>query len=387
MSDCRRDTFDTFDFERSLSASLLRLRAKAPFFATLALFARIEPTEHFDTAATDGRDIWINPNFWRLLSAAQADGLLLHEVLHAALLHVLRRGAREPLLWNFAADIMVNGVIESETPFALPPGALREKTLESFSVEEIYEMLQRDASKLPPLCLCDLLDAPPGSEVGAPFEGLDHQRRRLLETYWRQAREQAMFIASAAQRGGAPAGLARELGQLEPALLPWRDYLWRFLVRTPTDFQEFDRRFLARGLYLETLEGESVRVFICVDTSGSVSSPQMKAFVSEVYGILNAYPHLECDLFYADARVHGPYRLHPDTTPPKPVGGGGTDFRPFFDRVAHEDAREAVCVYLTDGHGTFPSEAPDLAVLWVVTPGGLDLVQFPFGETVRLLSG
>jgi len=25
-------------------------------------------------------------------------------------------------------------------------------------------------------------------------------------------------------------------------------------------------------------------------------------------------------------------------------------------------------------------------VLWVVTPGGLDLSQFPFGEAVRLLS-
>lgn len=46
----------------------------------------------------------------------------------------------------------------------------------------------------------------------------------------------------------------------------------------------------------------------------------------------------------------------------------------------------AVCVYLTDGYGTFPNQAPELPVLWVVTPGGLDLSQFLFGETVRLLS-
>ena len=44
-----------------------------------------------------------------------------------------------------------------------------------------------------------------------------------------------------------------------------------------------------------------------------------------------------------------------------------------------------VCVYLTDGYGTFPDTVPKL-LLWVVTLGGLDLAQFPFGEAVRLLS-
>ncbi|MDJ0712864.1 MAG: hypothetical protein QNJ54_01430 [Prochloraceae cyanobacterium] len=44
-----------------------------------------------------------------------------------------------------------------------------------------------------------------------------------------------------------------------------------------------------------------------------------------------------------------------------------------------------VCVYLTDGYGDFPPEPPELPVLWVVTLGGLDLSEFPFGEAVRLL--
>ena len=36
--------------------------------------------------------------------------------------------------------------------------------------------------------------------------------------------------------------------------------------------------------------------------------------------------------------------------------------------------------------GSFPEQPPELPVLWVVTLGGLDLPQFPFGEAVRLLS-
>ncbi|MDJ1171085.1 hypothetical protein PMG71_16775 [Roseofilum sp. BLCC_M154] len=41
---------------------------------------------------------------------------------------------------------------------------------------------------------------------------------------------------------------------------------------------------------------------------------------------------------------------------------------------------------MTDGYGNFPDSAPDYPILWVVTPGGLDLNHFPFGEAVRLLS-
>ena len=113
------------DIDRIISASLLRLRMKSPFFATLALFTHFRATESISTAATDGENIFINPDYVRSLPKAQVDGLLLHEVLHAALLHVFRRGAREPLRWNIAADILVNGMIAQEQGFELPPSGIR----------------------------------------------------------------------------------------------------------------------------------------------------------------------------------------------------------------------------------------------------------------------
>lgn len=57
---------------------------------------------------------------------------------------------------------------------------------------------------------------------------------------------------------------------------------------------------------------------------------------------------------------------------------------PFFEEVAR-GALEGMCVYLTDGYGDFPAEAPPLPTLWVVAPGGLDSASFPFGEVARLL--
>ena len=182
--------------------------------------------------------------------------------------------------------------------------------------------------------------------------------------------------------------MARELGALDTAQLDWRSYLWRYLVKTPSDYTEFDRRFIGRGLYLETLQGESVKVYVAVDTSGSIDDRLLKMFLSEVRGILNSYPHLECELYYADADVYGAYELNPDSIIPQPQGGGGTSFIPFFNKIDNcwDGMTTAVCVYLTDGYGTFPDLVPELPVLWVVTPGGLDLSEFPFGETVRLLS-
>ena len=123
--------------EKVISASLLRLRMRSPFFATLALFARFIPTQSIATAATDGKDIYYNPDFLLPLSPSQQDGLLLHEVLHAALLHRIRRGVRHPVKWNIAADIVVNGMIMQQGGFALPEGGVRDKDLEHLSVEEI----------------------------------------------------------------------------------------------------------------------------------------------------------------------------------------------------------------------------------------------------------
>jgi predicted metal-dependent peptidase len=374
--------------DRTLSAALLRLRVKQPFFGALALFARYEVTRAVPTAATDGRTIFVNPGFWNPLTPAEQDGLLLHELLHAALGHCWRRGVRDPQVWNIAADIVINGMIFEDPLAALPKGGMRDLRLENFGVEEVYELLQRDFSKLPPLTLADLLTAPPGEDgSGDGNTSLDSMHRTALAGHWRHALEQAAAIARS-QGSDTPGGLKRELEALDPARLDWRAVLWRYLVRTPSDFSGFDRRHLARGLYLEQLEGESVRVWVCVDTSGSVRGEQLAAFLGEVQGILRAYPHILCDLYFADAALHGPTRLTAASEMPTPVGGGGTDFRPFFAELerAGAAADNGVAVYLTDGFGTFPPKPPSGPTLWVVIPGGLPLEEFPFGETVRMIA-
>ena len=368
--------------DRAVRGSLLRLRSKSPFFATLALFAPFRPDPSHPTAATDGREVIYNPSFITALPPAQVDGVMLHEVLHAALLHVPRRGDKDAKLWNIAADYVVNGAL-FQSGFQLPEGVLRDEALEKFSVEEVYAILERQGGN-PDLPNPDLLEGNGGDEgAGGPGgAGKQPGDPKVLERFWREAMEQAASAARGLGQGKLPAGLERVVGEITAERLDWKTILWRFLTRTPTDFAGFDRRFIHARQYIETLESESVKVFICIDTSGSLEDAQIQGFLAETRAISRAYPQAKAQLYYADAAVYGPYDLEAATTP---QGGGGTDFRPFFEAISDGDLENAVAVYLTDGYGDFPEPAPDLPVLWIVTPGGLEDERFPFGETVRML--
>ncbi|MFM7675155.1 MAG: DUF2201 family putative metallopeptidase [Synechococcus sp.] len=373
------------ELEALISATRLRLRMHTPFFAALAMFAEVRFTEDVPMAATDGRTLWFHPQVYADLPAGERDAVFLHELLHAALLHPQRCGVREVMLFNIAADIVVNGMIAADAALELPAGAIRNEKLEHHSVEELYELLSQDR-RPPKLPLADLLSVAAEPQVGVDELHSLHDRQEL-EAYWKQAIQQAQVLARSQGKGDLPRGLSRHLDAIAAPQLDWRSQLWRYLVHTPNDYAGFDRRFLHQDLYLDALEGQSVEVFCCIDTSGSVGEKELSSFLSELRGILSAYPLLCCLLWYADARCYGPYELSSDSELPAPEGGGGTDFRPFFTQVAKAWSREkeAVCVYLTDGYGSFPEWEPELPTLWVVVPGGLEDAEFPWGEVVRLL--
>ncbi len=377
------------ELESILGLLRTRLCARTPFLGSLILFAEMVATDSVPTAATNGRQILINPQFFARLTLDQQEAVLLHEVLHAALLHVPRGAGRDTKRWNIAADIVVNGILTREG-FKLPKDSIRAQPLERFSVEEVYDLLETSPwdKKSFPMESPDLLPregtlAEPGPAQGSPSQ----EQMRTMEAQWRNAIEQASIMAETLLQGSLPASLQRELQTIKAGQLNWRQYLWRYLVRTPIDFRDFDRRFVGRRMYLETLEDETVHVAIAVDTSGSIDNEQVRAFLSEVQSILLAYPQLNCQLYYADAALHGPYTLTPYGALPTPIGGGGTDFRPFFAKLTQDYSPwvTTVAVYLTDGYGRFPKQPPSCPVLWVVTPGGRESSQFPFGETVRLL--
>ena len=376
-----------------ISATKIRLRKLSPFFAALSLYAEIDFSNEVQLAATNGKKIIFNPITYIQLPPSERDGVFLHELLHMALLHHLRRGVRDHYIFNIAADIVVNGMIVNEGNFKIPKYGIRDEDLEHLSVEEVYELIIKNKKKYN-LNLIDLINDEKDSEdkdskgKGDDLKtGIsDLNTEAEIRNYWKQAINDAKLITKGSSEKSLPESFERNFGEVLEPEIDWKTKLWNFLVRTPTDFGEFDRRLIYSGLYLENLEGESINVFCCIDTSGSISTYEISKFMREIKGIINAYPNLNCRLWYADHECYGPYNIDSMENVPKPKGGGGTDFEPFFKDITKKEFNnnDGVCIYLTDGYGYFPEKEPDLPVLWVVIPGGAEQEYFPFGEIVKL---
>jgi predicted metal-dependent peptidase len=374
------------DIPKRLQGAVLRIRGDHPFFGTLALFAEFRVSDEVATAATNGRVLWFNPAFVEKQSTPQLCGLVVHELLHAALQHVPRRKERDSTLWNIAADIVVNGMIRSDTQYELPAGGVEYDKLAHLSVEEIYEQLNSGKLQIPKIVLLDLLT------TGISGEGeqglLEGGHSDQMQRHWRAALHQASAVARRINKGFGSQGIGgvREIEAVTNSVLSWREILWQFMVSTPFDFGGFDRRFIHRKLYLEDMVGESLDVAIVVDTSGSIGGLELAAFQSEIQGILDAYPQIHGTLFFADAELYGPYEFSKDTPFPPALGGGGTSFCPFFKWVAEQERNGSfpVCIYFTDGYGSFPEVAPESPVLWVASTGGLESPDFPFGSVARM---
>jgi predicted metal-dependent peptidase len=377
------------DVDNLLQSAALKIRAQSPFFGALILFAKLAPSLEIQTAATDGASIFYNPDFISGLKRGELEAVLLHEVLHCALLHGIRRGSRHPVRWNIAADIVVNGMIAQQNSFTLPQGALRDKKLEMLPTEEVYELLPKDSTlpknlqDLPLTISLGEYDSRAGEQIGAG-EVMEEIVKKRISTLWRNAMQQAQTIAYGNKSGWVPLGFEREFNELSISRINWKAELWRYLVQTPTDFNGFDRRFISQGLYLDSLEGESLDVDAVIDTSGSIDEDLLSQFIAEIKSILRAYPHIRCRLFYADSDLYGPYDLSRNSDIPKPEGGGGTSFAPYFEY--HEKKKiitKQISIYLTDGYGDFPEKIPRQDVLWVVAPGGLAAPEFPFGKVIN----
>ena len=202
-----------------ISATRIRLRRSSPFFAALALYASIEFSKEVAIAATDGSKILFNPDTYTVYPALERDAIFLHELLHIALLHPIRRGARDPYIFNIAADIVVNGMIAAETDISLPKDATREPELEHLSVEEIYEILIKNVKykkHQKKLFIVDILD-PERDSKNTNNESKDLEdlnKRYAIEGYWKKAIGDSLVIARSSGDSNLPPVFKRHLEEI-----------------------------------------------------------------------------------------------------------------------------------------------------------------------------
>ena len=334
---------------------------RLPFFAVLALHLS-EREACVDTASTDGSSLLYNPEYIAKLPDGEARGLVLHLVLHAAFGHTWRRGGREAGRWDIACDIVVSGVIRKLIGVTLPSGADTVDVMkEDWSAEEIYE-------SLPP----NLEPPSTGNTDGQTSSSTDSG---AMQAFWQEALEAAL------QTGDAPGNVERHYPR-SISRIAWTRVLERHLQRVQHDYVWGvpDRRMLAQDLLYPSLAGEALRVAVVIDTSGSISSELIGAFLAEVRGLRRSVPGITGLVLYADAAVSSTHDLE-RLPPPSVTGGGGTSFAPAFAYLERRRFNPDALVYLTDGDAELPKK-PRYPVIWVLPRAAQ--ISPPWGEVVRL---
>ena len=125
-------------------------RAKAalvhifPWFDGIINKLRVIYTFHVDTQATDGYNLFVNPQFTYNLDLTGKVFVLAHELIHCLLNHMRRGAKHDPEKSNIAADYEVNSYIDDiglVKPAVMQKlGALYDKKYSGLGYETIYGM-------------------------------------------------------------------------------------------------------------------------------------------------------------------------------------------------------------------------------------------------------
>lgn len=383
------------------------------FFGNLLLgLKQIEdkPGALTKTMATDGvRLLWHGP-FVDKLAEPEVRTVLAHETLHAALLHPLRRGDRDPKQWNVACDHAVNLHLEAcneaarakgeAEPFPWPKGfePLKDPAYAGMAAEEIYGAIAKKRSeegnegdgqgqgqgqgngqdKGDGDGDGDSMGDGLGEVLDAPGDEAQQQEQ---EANWKVALVQAAQAAKA--QGKLPAGMARLVQEQINPPPRWQDLLRAFIRETCKDDYSWVRpnpRYLQSGFILPSLHSQRLgKLAVAIDTSGSVDEPLLNEFLAEVEGIVHECRPEKIVLIDCDAQVNSIREVEPcDPIPRDFAGGGGTSFLPVFEAL--ENDPPVALIYFTDLYGSFPDNEPGYPVLWATKEDG----TAPFGTTIKL---
>ena len=381
-----------------LITARIALLLKAPFFGNLATRMKlINADDWCPTAATDGRHFYYNTLFVEKLPPKQLEFLVGHEVLHAVYDHMGRRGDRDPMIFNIANDYAVNADLVDqkvgERINVVP--MLYDSKYRGVSSEEIYDDLMKNVKKisldqLAEMLLDEHLDGNGNGDDDGEGDKDGNGRPRLTDEEKKQIRDEIReAVLNAAQHAGAgnfPAGVKRLIKDLTDPVIDWRTLLEQQIQSTiKSDFTWMKPS--RRGWHMDAimpgmLPGTQIDVCIAIDTSGSISERDIKDFMTEIKGIMEAYDEYKIHVWCFDTEVYNPQVFTSDNLEDiesyEPAGGGGTDFMVNYEFMKQHDIEPKKFIMFTDGmpFGEW-GEEQYCDVCWIIK--GNPNVEPPFG--------
>lgn len=324
-----------------------------------------------ETAYTNYKSYVYYLDFCSKLTDAELTFLVIHETLHVLYKHNHRRGHRDNLRWNYAADYAINASIQQITSHipevSMIKGALYKDKYRDKTAEIIYDLM------------------PNGEESNGGGPGLLDPKTHANEVKVSDVdmktlqRALATSILKAKEynkaRGLKPSGFQRDAEEGLKPIIDWRK-VFRATVQS-FGFSNITYRQPSRRTY--ALMGAGLKLFIpknhgyaypttliVQDTSGSISQDFLNAFLAEAQGLLNTASEITMHYWSCDAAVykHGIYHAGQHLKK-EYKGGGGTDFRPAFQEANRIKGLKTL-IFFSDTMGTFPDTKPKFNTIFLV---------------------
>jgi predicted metal-dependent peptidase len=337
------------------------LLLRHPFFGNLATRLQIkEASDWLPTAATDGRHIFFNRDFFTPLSTKQVEFVIAHEILHAVFDHMGRNEGRDRKIWNIAADYCVNGQLTRDRIGEVPSEIqiFHDAKYYGWSAEQVYDEIHEKYDDEELDALGQLLDEHVdwGNQDGKG--GKPQYSKDELKKIRDEMREAVMQAAQAAGAGNIPASVARMIKDLTEPKMNWREILRQQIQSTIKNDYTFMRPN-RKGWHMSAIlpgtnYDETIDICVAIDMSGSIGDEQAKDFLTEIKGIMEEYKEFKIKLWCFDTQVYNEadfdgYSMD-DFVDYEPMGGGGTEFDVNWDYMKEHNITPKKFIMFTDGY-------------------------------------
>ena len=384
--------YQVLDKEMDRVKTKVFLGSNAAFLGPLMCSVNFLWTEDIKTAQTNGISLYWNPHWFLKLPFDTRITVLLHELWHIALLHMIRRGSRDPKIWNYACDININNMLKAQGYSFAGTSPWIDASYGEQPTEEIYDSLY----SMPDLSV--LGDYVWGSEgwdeegdkgdIVEPEEGEGDVAEHTIINKVVQASTAAKM--SGAGDDGLPSEIDTMLKRFLQPKLPWELLLRQFfqaLTGQDYSWSRPNRRY--RDMYLPSLmEDESglEHLIYYLDVSGSVSDGEVVRFNSEVKFIKETFNPHRLTLVLFDHQIQREYDFYEDDPFEEIVivGRGGTDLGPVREHMLEH--RPTAAVVFSDMCCAPMQPLPpgiDIPTIWVGVNAGNE-TQVHFGKLVHI---
>jgi predicted metal-dependent peptidase len=338
------------------------------FLSSISVMLDHKISTDVPTAATNGTYVKYNPDFFMELTPEERVGLMAHEIMHIAFEHMIRRGTKDPKVWNQAADHVINLLLVKNN-FKLPKDGLYDHKFTGMSTEQVYDYLIKNPEQQPNNFSEDI------------EESLSEEQIEKVTNTVVKAIQRAQLSGDTSN---IPEEILRVVKDLINPKLSWVDVLHRYLdanTRQEESWSKPNKRY-APQWYLPSVESKRIsNLTVAIDTSGSINDELLKSFLSEIEYINQTIRPDNLTILDCDYRIHNIHEIDSNDSilDLKFSGGGNTSLKPPIEYCKTHGTN--LLVYFTDLYANPITEDPGFPILWICYSNH---EPSPVGETVYI---